>query len=414
MPPDNLLQFLQSQMATTQAVSTGVAHDKIDNLLSQHQTSTKSPLFSSGSISQTPEDKRNIIQKLADKLYESGPIGATAAAVADILPGIPFVDIIDPPHQLEDPQMQTARNLLGALSIPMMMKQAPKAVGRVATNIKAPFNYDISDVKPNIMYGGGKGKESYWAEPSMIKRIAGAIGRTTKSIIQDKPLYGKRTRQGNLFGDNPLHDTAVNDAREYLYRKTFGLKARKGTKIFKENKDGTLSFNPKSKRGKELVDQIKKAAERMEWAESDLPKKWPMHDVMGGYSLKLGKHTGFPMRDPVEKTADFLRSTNKWDKRTERVKIGLDVNSMPTPSRYSNIKFEPKTSYTKIADYEDIWDFKMHPGEWKDIFSQNIHLKGTSKFIPQAAKREKIALAGLRTLMNMMTNPPTIKGTVPY
>ena len=414
MPPDNLLQFLQSQMATTQAVSTGVAHDKIDNLLSQHQTSTKSPLFSSGSISQTPEDKRNIIQKLADKLYESGPIGATAAAVADILPGIPFVDIIDPPHQLEDPQMQTARNLLGALSIPMMMKQAPKAVGRVATNIKAPFNYDISDVKPNIMYGGGKGKESYWAEPSMIKRIAGAIGRTTKSIIQDKPLYGKMTKQGNLFGDNPLHDTAVNDAREYLYRKTFGLKARKGTKIFKENKDGTLSFNPKSKRGKGLVDQIKKAAERMEWAESDLPKKWPMHDVMGGYSLKLGKHTGFPMRDPVEKTADFLRSTNKWDKRTERVKIGLDVNSMPTPSRYSNIKFEPKTSYTKIADYEDIWDFKMHPGEWKDIFSQNIHLKGTSKFIPQAAKREKIALAGLRTLMNMMTNPPTIKGTVPY
>ena len=401
-------------MATTQAASTGVAHDKIDNLLSQHQTSTKSPLFSSGSISQTPEDKRNIIQKLADKLYESGPIGATAAAVADILPGIPFVDIIDPPHQLEDPQMQTARNLLGALSIPMTMKQAPKAVGRVATNIKAPFNYDISDVKPNIMYGGGKGKESYWAEPSMIKRIAGAIGRTTKSIIQDKPLYGKMTKQGNLFGDNPLHDTAVNDAREYLYRKTFGLKARKGTKIFKENKDGTLSFNPKSKRGKGLVDQIKKAAERMEWAESDLPKKWPMHDVMGGYSLKLGKHTGFPMRDPVEKTADFLRSTNKWDKRTERVKIGLDVNSMPTPSRYSNIKFEPKTSYTKIADYEDIWDFKMHPGEWKDIFSQNIHLKGTSKFIPQAAKREKIALAGLRTLMNMMTNPPTIKGTVPY
>jgi len=403
MPPESLLQFLQSQMATTQAASTGVAHDKIDNLLSQHQTSTKSPLFSSGSISQTPEDKRNIIQKLADKLYESGPIGATAAAVADILPGIPFVDIIDPPHQLEDPQMQTARNLLGALSIPMMMKQAPKAVGRVATNIKAPFNYDISDVKPNIMYGGGKGKESYWAEPSMIKRIAGAIGRTTKSIIQDKPLYGKRTRQGNLFGDNPLHDTAVNDAREYLYRKTFGLKARKGTKIFKENKDGTLSFNPKSKRGKELVDQIKKAAERTEWAEADLPKQWPMHDVMGGYSLKLGKHTGFPMRDPVEKTADFLRSTNKWDKRTERVKIGLDVNSMPTPSRYSNIKFEPKTSYTRIADYEDIWDFKMHPYEWKDIF------KWEGK-----ERRGLMAQAGLRTLMNMVTNPPTIKGTVPY
>ena len=33
MPPDNLLQLLQSQMATTQAVSTGVAHDEINSLI---------------------------------------------------------------------------------------------------------------------------------------------------------------------------------------------------------------------------------------------------------------------------------------------------------------------------------------------------------------------------------------------
>jgi len=33
MPPDNLLQLLQSQMSTTQAVSTGVAHSNIDNLM---------------------------------------------------------------------------------------------------------------------------------------------------------------------------------------------------------------------------------------------------------------------------------------------------------------------------------------------------------------------------------------------
>ena len=32
MPPDNLLQLLQSQMSPAQAVSTGVAHSNIDNL----------------------------------------------------------------------------------------------------------------------------------------------------------------------------------------------------------------------------------------------------------------------------------------------------------------------------------------------------------------------------------------------
>ena len=31
--PENLFQFLQSQMAPAQAVSTGVAHDKIDKLI---------------------------------------------------------------------------------------------------------------------------------------------------------------------------------------------------------------------------------------------------------------------------------------------------------------------------------------------------------------------------------------------
>ena len=44
-----------------------------------------------GSVSKMPEDKRNIIQKTADNLYESGPIGSMAAGVADILPGIPFL-----------------------------------------------------------------------------------------------------------------------------------------------------------------------------------------------------------------------------------------------------------------------------------------------------------------------------------
>jgi len=324
-----------------------------------------------GGISKTPKDKRNIIQKTADKLYESGPMGATAAAVADVLPGIPFVDIIDPPSELDDPTMQASRNLLGALSVPLMMSQAPKAIGRVATNVRQPFAYggSLKTIKENVMYGGGKGREAYWAEPSKAKRIGGAIDRTIKSIVQDKPLYefnpfarrplaqsaalsGKGTPHLNAADKIKMaRDEAVGHAREFLYRKTFGLKPRKGTKIFKENKDGTLSFNPKSKRAQLLIDEIKTGKEGLLYEGTD----W--HPVMGGYSGKVGE---------------------------------------------------------KTIKYKDVWDFKMHSGEWKDIFSQNVHLKGLKQLIPYGGKRDLMAQAGLRTLIDAITTAPVIRGTVPF
>ena len=327
-----------------------------------------------GGISKTPKDKRNIIQKTADKLYESGPMGAAAAAVADVLPGIPFVDIIDPPSELADPTMQASRNLLGALSVPLMMSQAPKAIGRVATNVRQPFAYggSLKTIRRNVMYGGGFGQEAYWAEPSKVKRIGGAIGRTMKSIAQDTPLYelspfGKRTlaqslvKSGYAKGTPELkkavkirisRDAAVGDAREFLYRRTFGLKPRKGTKIFKENKDGTLSFNPESKRAQFLIDEIKGGMVTM----SDI--KTPQHSVMGGYSAK--------------------------------VKGG------------------------KIH-YEDIWDFKMNPGEWEAIFRPSIYpeLRAGNPFRSQK-RRGMMVQAGLRTLIDAITTAPVIRGTVPF
>jgi len=324
-----------------------------------------------GGISKSPKDKRNIIQKTADKLYESGPMGAAAAAVADVLPGIPFVDIIDPPSELADPTMQASRNLLGALSIPLMMSQAPKAIGRVATNVRQPFAYggSLKTVRENVMYGGGFGQEAYWAEPSKVKRIGGAIGRAIKSLAQDTPLYelspfGKRSLAQSLVksgkGTPELkkavkirisRDAAVGDAREFLYRRTFGLKPRKGTKIFKENKDGTLSFNPESKRAQFLIDEIKGGQVIM----TDM--KTPQHSVMGGYSAKFGE---------------------------------------------------------KTIKYEDVWDFKMHPGEWKEIFSPNVHLEGWKSIVPYGGKRDLMAQAGLRTLIDAITTAPVIRGTVPF
>jgi hypothetical protein len=63
------------------------------------------------------KDERNAVQKVADDLYQSGILGATMAAAADILPGIPFVDIIDPPSELTGEGMQGARNIIGALGM---------------------------------------------------------------------------------------------------------------------------------------------------------------------------------------------------------------------------------------------------------------------------------------------------------
>jgi len=212
------------------------------------------------------------------------------------------------------------------------------------------------------MYGGGKGRESYWDEPSMVKRISGALGRTIKSIAEDKPLYSPESIAPILqIPPNQVKSKwmidkakAMIDAREFLYRKIFGLKPRKGTKIFKENKDGTLSFNPKSKRGKVLIDEIGG------WAKTPINLDHPpiaKHSVMGGFKRDIGK---------------------------------------------------------KSIKYEDVWDFKMNPGEWEKALSPNIHLPGLAKYYPYGARRQALGQAGLRTLVDMMINPTVIKGTVRY
>ena len=56
----------------------------------------------------------------------------------------------------------------------------------------------------------------------------------------------------------------------------------------------------------------------------------------------------------------------------------------------------------------------MHPSEWKDIFHPNIHLKGLKKFYPYRPQREQMAQAGLRTLVDVITTAPVIRGTVAF
>jgi hypothetical protein len=57
MPPDNLLQFLQSQMETTQAVSTGVAHDEINKMIYKDDMRPTTLKFIQNAIAATKDTK---------------------------------------------------------------------------------------------------------------------------------------------------------------------------------------------------------------------------------------------------------------------------------------------------------------------------------------------------------------------
>ena len=251
-----------------------------------------------GSIS---EDPRGFIQKGFDQLYSSGPIGAVAAAVADVLPGIPFVDIADPPQELEDSGMQQARNILGVLSM-----------------VKEPWGYS----PPGLL--------------SDVKRLG--IKESIKRFVKDKPLYEDASPSWR----------ASSDAREFLYRRMFGLKPRKGKNIFIENADGTLSFNPKSNRARSLLREI---------VSPKMLSDTGRHSVLGGY-----------------------KRTQIQDLHKSELKPFLDK--------------------PLVVDYEDIWNFKMNPGEWASIFQ----LKDPSEKVGMGA------LGALRTLVDLITKPAHVKG----
>ena len=274
-----------------------------------------------GSIS---EDPRSFIQRKADELYESGPAGAALAAIADILPGIPFVDIIDPPEQLSDPSSQTARNLLGAVGLVGGLTKTPQAVGRVATNIKEPWGYSPPTLLRDIKRLGGK--------------------ESVKRLIRDEPLYESQASKYYAL-------KGADDAREFLYRKMFGLKPRKGKNIFIEHRDGTLSFNPKNEKARRLLREI--------IIDAKDESRVSQHSIMGGYK-----------RTPIQ------------EMRTN--------------------EFNPSMTSDYIVDYEDIWDFKMNPGEWAGVL-------GEYSESPKGGLR-KTGLAALRSLVHMVTKPPHIKG----
>jgi len=262
------------------------------------------------------EEKRNVVQRKADELYQSGPLGTAATVVADILPGIPFVDIIDPPEELSEPGMQQVRNILNLVGVAGGLLKTPQAFGRVATNIREPYGYGI-----------GRGEISnFLPQKNKLRAIV-------KSIAEDKPVYGTRNKTPSRYPY--AHTKASDDAREFLYRRMFKLEPRRGKNIFIENPDGTLSFNPASRRGRELLNEV-------------ISDKNRFHSVMAKYDRTL--------IDDV------------------------------------------------TVQYEDIWDFKLNPGELQELLFGKGHFHNR--------RSEGVKQVALRTIMDLLTTPQHIKGKV--
>jgi len=297
--------------------------------------------FQDATYGSITEDERNIIQRKADAFYQSGPIGATAAAAADILPGIPFVDIIDPPSELTGKGMQGTRNILGVGGMILggvgggaeapAKVAARKAVGRVATNIREPWGYSdsLNRIKDSLKHVSRLSKKEGRSPYEDVKHIV-------KSVIKDKPLYeGKMQAKfedraamlPGIFGGTKIR--AEQDARDFLYRKIFDLKPGKGKNIFIEHADGTLSFNPKSKRARELIDELMVEASSIRQVEKMYPGtgRTPTHSILGGYTSKDIKGGS---------------GLKEW--------WGKDWGGV-----------------TDI-EYMDVWDFKMNPSDWKRVF----------------------------------------------
>ena len=235
------------------------------------------------------EDTRNFIQRAADNLYSDPDVGGVFASVADVLPGIPFVDIIDPPDKLVDEGQQNLRNLVSTVELALGLKALPKVAGRVFTNVKTPLAYGIS---------------------RDLKKVGYSPSKAVKSIIKDDPYWNPKF--GDLIGSGHKPDKLMPDdilaARDKPYREMFGLKEREWSKdIYKEISPGVIEFNKKNPIGNELRNTV--INDILNYHEKINPKlkvsgkniTGARHHIMGGYNLKYRP-----------KTKDWIYE-DKWD-----------------------------------------------------------------------------------------------------
>ena len=179
------------------------------------------------------------------------------------------------------------------------------------------------------------------------------------SIIKDKPIYTDDIVYGNLIPKGK----SLQDARDVPYRMMFDLKPRQGKPAYSNvdkliNRDKGGSFD--------IVNEI----------------SFNPNTVMGNKQLRN-------IVEEVVSPVDFSRRNH----------ITLGDFLSKKQKNLSTGKVEGLT-------YEDVWDLGFNKGELGKILKQ-------FKKADKSEKKDIIASTLLRSLVGSITNPVTIKGTVP-
>ena len=400
-------------------------------------------------------DVRGGLARWADEMYDQDPLGVLAT-VADIVPGIPFHDIIDPPPKSRDEGPQNIRKALNNLfmasmvpslpgmvrGVPGFMKNIPKHVGGVVTNIKSPVTYGfnrlpwktksphIGDYSIREALGAIKKDVPYW-NPTMDP-IPGTM---------NPPVY--RAKAG--FRDFYSEPTLLSDvyrAREVPYRMYFGLSPRnmRFNRVGKPHTDemGRLPKSDSSDLRFELVDDIpipKLSAinadgtlkSKIEFERSKFfpytnrkrkkTKVGPIYKEISPGVIDFnykGDYTGLKMRQKIIEDIIKFKSGGSIEELS-------DVHAVM--GGY-NLKFNPKT---KSWIYEDKWDFKINEGELRKAFKafkegKEINSLGQEVSIPVFDRvkllSHRLGSMGLRKSidsiikLNKELKPVTIRGEI--
>ena len=263
------------------------------------------------------------------------------------------------------------------------LKLLRPAVGRVVTNLVRPVSYNVKQ-KLDII------KDAYLEAAGPVKGHphSGLYGKNYK-VKAKHPLKGLKGLLKSIIDDKPIYKDAQSldyIAREVPYRAMFDLKPRFGKAAYsniddfiKQNRSGSfdivneVSFNPNTVIGKKnlmnVVDEVE-FPNPTSWANALKRRKWGP----GRAHITMG---------------DFLAKRRR------------DL---------------PSGEVTGL-DYKDVWDFGINKGEGLADPYKFLYLKNALNiFAPPIVRRsgrEELGSVFLRKLADSITNPVTIKGTVP-
>ena len=325
------------------------------------------------------------IEDLMSYIYTQPKAGPIIAALDDLTPGIPFYDVIpDPPDELPtgpEHGSNRGRNVAAGVDMALALASLPhalqKGIGRIATNIKRPKNYAMSDILKDAGYNNA------WktAEQGKLK----TLGKMVKAVVTDKPTYGQRmVREANV---------SQLLMREPLYRKQFGLRPRsleelvpkgslKGTKwddyvdanVYITNPDGTLRFNPESEMGQAALQEI--ADPHRSLLPGDQAYGTAIHRALGEYArtpLVEGAkydpaiHRVNPYRNKYGKAVLSDVKSATLNKKLLEAIHGPDAKIVKDAGKHLE-NLSPELEIDRVF-YNDVWDFKLGSGEAKELES---------------------------------------------